>query len=187
MKYYGYILSSYHGVCNKFSDISFLSKLFPYAKFRVFYSYEEAQNFVDKHKLKHPINSLCSYGDNLCKHYVDVDYIIFDNSIYYNIRKHNLDNIEFSNSNFTEIKYADLTMLKIENITVNNNSIISHAIAIYNLLSYIGDCIDICLEIPNKSIYYMLYVYTGTNEIINKVQNMLRSRLGGFAVTVKRW
>lgn len=188
--YYGYIFPGLSGVCTNFADIENYIRLFPFPKYRVFYSEAEAWAYVKRHQMSDEfLKTLNNYGSTFTNFYVKAQYFIWDNAIYINLYTDKLGKIKFHIDEInTEVaELAGLTMIKMSNVKLNNDLISSHTIAIYYLFKFIGEFVDVNLEVPDRSIYYMLTAYKGKSDIINRLQNVIKNRLGELSLTVKEW
>ena len=188
--FYAYTSNELKGVTSSWSLIEDLKNIYPYLKFRKFYKEEEAWFFANTNYVNHPLDSLKMYGSRLFKnHYVTVTYYVTDDVLYYNIDISRIGRLRlYSDSRHVSIlNGAKVIKVKITGIHSCNDSIFSHAIAIYRILSLIGPYIDIELILPDHSIYYMLNSYTGKNNNIKHVQHLIKTRLAGVSYTVKEW
>lgn len=189
MKIYAYSYPGGSGLTKDYKDIEWKLKVQPYLKYRVFYDEETAVEFLKRYKMKHKLRGISQYGNTFIDLVVNATYIIFNNCLYINFDKSNVPDVEFniSDGNSCVIERADTVSIKISNILLSNRTIVGHMIAIYYILKFAGKFLDINIEIPDRSIYYALFAYTGENENILRVQRMIKERLGGFSVTLNNW
>lgn len=186
MKYYGYVFPGFQGVTTDFSVIEYWATVLPYPKWHVFYDKEKATEYVKRNSDSLNILecNLTNYGSVFNRH-VKVEYFIEENDIYYNIHTKGIGyiNIECSDKNVSIDKRAEIIMLRFTNIQLDKRKNIDNAIAIYYILNFLGDFVDINLVIPARSIMLMINAYTGHNSILLKLQNQVKNRLGELSFT----
>lgn len=189
MKIYAYTYPGGSGMTKDYKEIAWKLRIQPYFKYRVFYDMEVAQEFIRRYTMKKELKSLNCYGTVFTDKVISVTYFIYANTIFINYDKHKLPELvfEINNNECAVNQLADTVSLRIDNIQVNNQSIIAHMIAIIYILRFAGEFVDLNIALPDRSIYYALFAYTGDNEIINRAQHAMKERLGGLAVTVENW
>lgn len=184
--WYGYVGPGIHGVNQDFQMISKLKTVYPYLKFRKFYTEEKAWEFVHRYGKRKELSAIIRYGNVFNTHYVTVDYYIKEDAVYYNVHTKKLGYIRLvsTDDNISIENRVHIIKVKISNIYLNNDLVSSHAIAIYHILRLLGSYVDVELKVPDHSIYYMLTSYTGTKSSLTRVLKYIDSRKGEIAITV---
>ena len=187
--WYGYVAPGLNKVTEDFDVIRNWSRVMPYSKFRKFRSEEEAWDFVKRNKMAKDLVSIKNYGDCFDNLYLKCQYFITAKSVCYNVFTDNIGfvKVETEDPNILIENRLDVIKIKMTNIRLNNDLISSHSIAIYNLLEILGDFVDVNIEVPDQSIYYMMKAYTGTKPIYLKLQQLMKRRRGEISVTLKEW
>lgn len=188
--YYGYTANQLIGVTQSYALIENLKAVYPYIKFRKFQDEEAAWFFARTNHTEKPLLNLKMYGDKLLKkHYVIVSYVVTDDIIYCTINTSKIGTVRIysEDENISVDNRVSSILIQIKGLRLCNDSIYSHVIALYRILTLIGPFIDIELIIPDHSIYYMLTSYSGTNNNINRLHILIKERLGNIAYTLKEW
>ena len=69
---------------------------------------------------------------------------------------------------------------------MNNESLVGHISIVYNLLSILGDYVDVNIELPYFSIFYALTSYSGGKvRAIQLTKDLISTRLGAVAYSLK--
>lgn len=184
--FYGYVGPDIKTVFDSFKPIERLKIIYPYSSFRKFKYESDAWEWVRCKHTKKAITSVNKYGNIFKLHCVDVDYIITEEYTYYNIHTDRLGYVHIDNDNPDILvnNCVDNIMVRIK-ISLNNDLILSHLVAIYQILELLGPFIDVNLILPNHSIFYALTSYTGKQRRITKVLKYIENRKGNVAYTLK--
>lgn len=160
----------------------------PYASFRRHETEEKALARVERLKKEGKLTSIKKYGNTFNDLYVTVRYFITEDAVYCNIYSKRFGMLDLSSSS-KHVKIMNkpgLSTLKF-NAKLDDDLIISHLIVIYNVLKILGPYIDVDFIIPDKSIFYALFKYTGSKADFRHVREFINNRLGEISVTVERW
>jgi hypothetical protein len=187
--WYGYVGPGMFHVTKNYQVIDRLAALFPYSKYRKFRTEEEAWEFITRNGKRPELKNVVRYGDTFENHYVTVDYIITEDTVFYNVSTSKLGYIKLisDDSNFVIENRTDMITVRLKNIFLNKDMISSHAIAIYHILKLLGNYIDVEVIVPDHSIFYMLTIYTGSKPTILKLKKLIGSRQGKLSVTLLNW
>lgn len=190
--WYGFVSGDTICVTQDYKEIDILSSLLPYPKFRKFPGddgEDRAWEFVNHYRKKKAFESVRDYGDCFDGFTLKVNYIIDKDCVYYNVRTGSMGfvSIACSDENVEMTVGNSLITIKLNNISLNNNLISSHAIAIWHILRILGDLVDINLTVPDHSVFYLLTSYTGNKPSLVRVLDKIKSRKGHISLTVERW
>lgn len=183
--YYGYVGGGIKTVVTDFNVIRELQIKHPYSSFRKFYKEEKAWNWVKYRSSIKGVSKVTRYGDTFADTYVTMEYFIYGDAAYYNFRTPNIGDIFLTTSEpnvFIENR-KDVIKVKISKFNASD-TILGHLSAIYQGLNVLGPYVDVEIVVPDHSIFYSLTQYTGTDSRINRVLNLLKSRIANFSVTL---
>lgn len=175
-------------VYDSWSDVERIATLYSHPLYRKFNTRELCWEYVRRHAYSKVYADVNKYGDTfnkLCvgmKYFIrkDAVFYIFDTSKFGYIVVEEDTNVEVINQN-GQIKAA------LHDITLNDDLISNHLIAIWHGLKIIGEFVDIDITVPDHSIFYTLMTYKGTNRQINRVRTYINERLGHVSVTLKNF
>lgn len=135
------------------------------------------------------LTNVKKYGDCFDNLYITIEYFIRDRYIYYNLDTSKLGRVRIvcdRDDVFIENRTESM-MVRLEMPNLNNDSIMSHAVAVYQILDILGEYVDVEIIVPDHSIFYLLTAYTGTRYSYLKLLNAIESRKGKVSVTLKSW
>ena len=117
--------------------------------------------------------------------YIDVKYKIAKDCIYYVLDCKRIGRLRLHVEDILVEYKASKIYVKLPNTYVSDETVAGHMSAIHNLLQFVGDYVDLNIELPYYSLFYCLTVYSkGNNRAINIVKNLLNERLGSVAYTL---
>jgi hypothetical protein len=181
---YAVIAPGIHTVYSDFKSVERVMALYPYPKFRKFKKEEDAWAFVKRNKNKHKFTYLNKYGDTFDNMYIRMEYFIGKSSIYYNFFTKKLGYVKIISEKAIIENRANVITAELPNTFLDNDMITGHLIAIYYGLQMIGEFIDVDITVPDHSILYTLISYSGNNEVILRVKNLIKSRTGKISVSM---
>lgn len=182
--WYAVVAPDVSGVYSSFEPVKRIKALYPYCKFRTVKSEEDGWAFVKRYKNLHHFNQLRHYGSTFSSLCIDMEYFIYNDSIFYNFWLNGYGALRMHTDKCRVQYRADLIMVEMPNIRLDKNTISGNLIAIYHGLVLLGDYVDVDITLPNHSIFYALSSYTGTNRVITRVVTTIRERLGNVAYTL---
>lgn len=187
--YYAFIAGSIATVFNNWEAVDKIYRLYPYPVFRKFLSEEDAWNYVNTHKVSSNVTSVTAYGDILTYPRIQMTYMIRDGFIAYEMKPKGIKNMRFTNTDpLIKIDYrSKLAKVVLKGISLNDDLITNHLIAIVNGLKVIGPFIDVDIVVPNHSIFYALTAYTGEDRRLVSLLSRIKNRTARYAVTIRRW
>lgn len=186
---YVFIANGFKGIIESSQTLSVLASIYPYPKFRKVQSKEDALKFLNRYNRGEINPSIENYGDTDKYYgYATIMYVIDRGDLYVTI---DTSKVGFVRINVHTLKDTvvdnrpSMIRIQIKDMNLNDNLISDHCLAIEAILTLLGGYIDVNIEVPDISIYLALIKYSGENYIINSVQDVLRTRLGGVSVTIK--
>lgn len=182
---YGVVAPGISGVYEDFDYVRRIQTLYPYCKFRKFRTEEEAWDFVNRNENKRQFTNLKQYGDTFDKLFVQMEYFIEKDKIYYNFDTSGVGAIKLTSVTAIIDNRSELIMACMKDIHLNPNMISAHMVAIYHGLDIIGDYLDVDIVINNHSVYYALMSYTGKSRVIRRTTDRIKDRLGNVSVTIR--
>lgn len=187
--WYGYVGPDLKTVFPSFKPIERLRILYPYSAYKKFDSEGAAWDWVQKRGSRKLFSNVRKYGDIFDHHYVTVEYFIQPDCVCYNIKTKDIGYIKVvsQDPDVSIENRTDVIKVRIRGLELNNDLIISHMIAIYQVLNLLGTFVDVELCVPDHSIFYALTRYTGSDRRLNKVLKYMKERKGNFAVTMKNY
>lgn len=183
---YAIVAPGLKGVYEDYHVIERILALYPYAKFRKFLTEAECWDFLNRNENKHTIEEIHNFGDTFDKHHVVMEYFIRDDTLYYNFDTKGLGTLRIFNDKVTIENRSTLIKARIDNVSVDEETINGHIIAIYQGLKLLGDFVDVEVIVPDHSIFYAIKSYTGSNRVITRLKEYIRSRLGNVSITLRR-
>lgn len=191
MSFYGFVSPGIRIITANYDDIRDLIDIVQYPKFMKFRTKDEAIKFVADNTMEFRLQRLKKYGECFDNLYATVEYFISGTSVYYNVFTDRLGNVDLSDTIVDDSMIVErrngLLMIEIKEINLDNNLIMSHAIAIQKILEILGTFIDVELVIPNHSIYYLINSYSGDYRPYRRVIDFINSRKGRLCLTMDNW
>lgn len=160
----------------------------PYSSFRRHETEEQALKRVERLKKSSKLKSITKYGNIFSNLYITAKYFISDTKVCVNLytEKVGMLNIETTSKNVKIMNKPGLSTIEFKS-SLKEDLIISHLIVIYNVLKLVGPYVDVEFIIPDKSIFYALFRYTGSRPDLRRVRKYIDDRLGEIAVTIESW
>lgn len=191
MPFYGFVSPGIRIVTSNYDEIRGLIKSEQYPNFRKFYKRWQAIQFVADNAMEFKLERLKKYGECFQSMYLTIEYFIQGSSVYYNIFTNRLGNVDLSESkrdpSMLIEKRNGIIMVEMKGMNLNPNLIISHAMAIQNVLRLVGSFVDVELIIPNHSIFYLINSYQGDFRPYTRFLEFIRARKGRLALTMENW
>lgn len=186
---YAVVVPGMSRVFKRWSDVERVIALYPYPKYRKFETEEECWEYVKRNTYKRVYTDVTKYGDTFDSLYVQMQYFIRPDKVYYNFftKKLGYIAIECDNENVTVINRTENIKAIMHDIYLNDDQISSHLIAIWHGLRIIGDFVDVDVTVPDHSIFYALMTYKGSNKVINRVRDYINNRTAHVSVTLKNF
>lgn len=184
--YYGFVGGTIKTVFSDWSKVETLRLIYPYSSYHKFRYEYQAWEWVRRRGSKKITESIVRYGSVFKNHYLRIEYLIGPDSVYYNVYTNKLGYVKLVNSKPDVIieNRSNIILVEIQGIELNKNLIISHLIAIQNILQIVGDLVDVEFILPNHSIFYAMTHYTGSNKMIAKILEFIKKRQGSVAWTL---
>lgn len=186
---YAVVVPGISQVYKTWHEVERVISLYPYPKFRKFETEEECWEYVRRHTYKRVYTDVCKYGDTFDSLYVQMQYFIRSDRVYYNFftKKLGYIAIECHDDDVSVTNRTGNVKAVVNNIFLNDDLITSHLIAIWHGLRIIGDFIDVDVTVPDHSIFYALMTYKGSNKVINRVRDFIDKRPAKLSVTLKNF
>lgn len=186
--WYSFVSPEISLVTQDIDKINRLHLIHPYASFRRHETEEKALARVERLKKEGKLTTLKKYGNTFKDLYVTVKYFITEDAVYCNIysQKFGMLDLSTTSKHVKIMNKPGLSTIKFD-AKLNDDLIISHLIVIYNVLKILGPYIDVDFVIPDRSIFYALFKYTGSRADLRRVKEFIDSRLGEISVTIERW
>lgn len=183
---YAVVAPGFSNVYSSWKDVERIKKLYPYPKFAKFQNEEDAYEWIKRNRYGTRLSRIYNYGDNFDDLYIDAKYKIGDGCVYYVLDVSRMGNIRIkADDALIEYKGSKI-YIKYPSLKVSNESISGHISIIYNLLSILGDYVDVNIELPYYSIFYALTSYEGGKvRSIQLTKDLINSRMGSVAYSLK--
>jgi len=185
--FYGFVGGTIRTVFNDYKKIERLAIIYPYCSYRKFYDEADAWRWVGTHGSRKITSNIYKYGKTFDKHFVTFEYKIANASVYANITTKNLGYVKLlsDDNNVVIDNRTGSIYLEIKDLDLNPDLVLSHLIAIYNVLDLLGNFVDVEVVLPNHSIFFALTKYTGNSRALLRVIEKIKKRKGGLAWTLK--
>ncbi len=185
---YVLIANGYKGIIESKETLDVLSSIYPYPKFRAVRTREDALKFLRRYDRGIVSSKFSHYGDtDNYLGFASISYIINKNDLYINIDTSKVGFIRVFNNNKKDIvidNRFNLIKIKIIGLSLNDDLISDHCMAILNILEVLGSLVDVNINIPDISIYLAIKKYSGNSYIIKNIQEVILNRLGGVSFTI---
>ena len=183
---YAIVAPGYSLVTTDWAQVERVRALYPYPKWKKCFSEEEANLFVKKNYVKNPVKAIRNYGDTFSELYVDAYYTIRDNSVCYVFDVSRVGQLRINSDNLIVEYGAGKIYVRLPNIVLHEESLSSHMSAIYNLLSILGDYVDVNIHVKYFSVLYALTQYgKGKVRSISVTKDLINSRVCKCAFTLE--
>ena len=183
---YAVVAPGFSCIYSNWKDVERVKALYPYPKWKKCKTEEEAQEFLKRNTCSKKLKELYNYGSTFQDMYIDVKYRIAPDCVYYVLDTKRLGVVRLHADNAI-IEYKGTKIyIKLLNTKLSDESIAGHMSAIHNLLSIVGEFVDLNIELPNYSIFYCLTVYSkGNNRSVQLTRDAISKRLCEVAFTLK--
>ena len=183
---YALVANGYQGIVKTKRELDALIAIYPYPKFRKFYTEEDARKFIRSNTRRYDFN-IREYGDTYERGFITIEYFISKQGILANCITNKAGDIYLIHEDENVIidKRSDFLKIKVKNVELDDKLIPHHLVAIKRLLLLVGDAASVCLVVPDISIYIALTSYKGANQQILSIQNMIHKRLGTVSYTIR--
>ncbi len=183
---YAVVAPGFSNVYSNWKDVERIKKLYPYPKFAKFQNEEDAYKWIQRNQYGTSLSRIYNYGDTFDGLFLDAKYKIGEDCVYYVLDSSRIGNIRI-HSEEALIEYKGQKIyIKYPNLKVNNESLVGHISIVYNLLSILGDYVDVNIELPYFSIFYALTSYSGGKvRAIQLTKDLISTRLGAVAYSLK--
>lgn len=173
-------------ICKTQRELQFILAIYPYPKFQKCRTKEEASLWLRQNSRTFDSMNIEKYGDVSDNGYVTMEYFIVDANTYYNfytekvgrLRIHPAQGVAVDNRN-------ELIKVKVYNSSLDTLLIQHNVVAIERGLNLIGEYVDVNIVVPDISVYLAITKYSGRDFRIQRLQRVLRNRLGAYSITVK--
>lgn len=183
---YAVVAPGFNSIYVNWKDVERIHALYPYAKWRKCKSEHEAREFIKRNSTHHAIKQLYNYGDTLKDLYIDARYRIADDCIFYVFNTKRLGRMRLDAKGIIVEYKGNEIYVKIPNIRLSDESIAGHMSAIHNMLTLLGEYVDVNIELPNFSVFYALTAYSrGGVRAISITRDLISKRLCKVAFTLK--
>lgn len=182
---YAIVAPGFSGVFTNWEDVERIRAFYPYPKWSKFYSEEDAHEWIRRNAYTSKSSYVYNYGDTFSNFHVDAKYRILKDCVLYRFDCKKVGNLRISVPNAL-VEYRGTTIyVKLNNTYLSDETVSGHMSAIHNLLSMLGDYVDVNIELPYYSLFYCLTVYSkGNNRSINLTKRLIESRLGAVAYSL---
>lgn len=182
---YAIVAPGFQGVFTDWEDVERIRAFYPYPKWHKCYSEEDAYEWIKRNAYSSKSSYVYNYGDTFSDFHIDAKYKILEDCVLYKFDCKRVGNIRLNVPNAL-IEYKGTTIyVKLNNTYLSNETVSGHMSAIHNLLSILGDYVDVNIELPYYSLYYCLTVYSkGNSRSINLTKGLITSRLGAVAYSL---
>lgn len=187
--YYGFVGGSIKNVFDDWKKVERLALIYPYASYRKFKTESEAWIWLGNKGSKKITDSVIKYGNLFKDHHITIEYIIDNESVCYNVKTAKLGYVKLFSNDPTVIieNRTGIIMVEIKGLCLNKDLILSHLIAIQNILQIVGPFVDVDILLPNHGVFYALTHYTGTMRHITRILEYVKHRTGNVAWTLKEY
>lgn len=182
---YAVVANGIQCICKTQKKLEYILAIYPYPKFIRCHTEEEGRDWIRRNQRGYHDRSIGNYGTTAISGYVTVDYIISNNTIFYNLYLSKIGVLKLRKSEDIDINYgSDFIKVKITNVVLDNKLISHHVIAIRRILKLIGNYVDVNVVVPDISVYIAVTSYKGNNYILRGIQKDIQSRLGGVSFSI---
>lgn len=184
---FAFIGSNITTIVDSINELNLLIATNQYPKFKKFKDREKALSWLRANSRGFHSDKIIKYGDTSYSGYVQIVYFIDEDerSIFYNIDTTEFGDLYIRKSNdYIQDRRLGNIKVKVLNTVLNNSLIAHHCIAIRRILNILGEYIDVDIVVPDMSIYYAITSYKGNVTNIRVLQELLRTRLGSYSLTV---
>lgn len=183
---YAVVAPGFSLVTQDWAQVERVKALYPFPKWAKCYSEEEASLFVKKNYVDKPVRVINNYGDTFRELYVDASYQIRPDSVCYVFDVSRVGQLRVNSENLIVEYGAGKIYARLPNIYLSEESIGGHMSAIYNLLTILGDYIDVNIHINYFSVFYALTHYKGGRvRSISVTKDLIDSRSCKCAFTLR--
>ena len=175
------------GIYSNWDRVAELASLFPYCKYRKFKTETDCWDFVNRYRTTRHTLSMTKYGDTFDNLYVRMFYIVTPSKLYFTYNTERFGNIRLDEQEGLLVSYFGKGIMVSVNTdtTYDNQTILSHLLAISKGVEILGELVDIDIVLPDHSIYYALTKYNGDDETILQVQRQLKDRMAEVSYTLR--
>lgn len=163
--------------------------VYPYVKWHYCLTKEEALNFIRQNQRKIYDTRVKHFGSATPQGgFIGIEYFIDGKNLYYNLNLKSFGKTRVMpdpDNGILVDNRESLIKVKILNTRLDNMVIMHHGIAIQRILRLLGEFVDVDITVPDMSIYIAFTSYNGRDTAIKRVQEFLKSRVGGVSFTVK--
>lgn len=186
MAMYAVVAPGFSGVFTNWHEIERVKALYPYCKWQKFHDEASAQEFIKRNLSNHVVKQLYNYGNTLRDLYVDAIYKIGPDCVYYVLHCQRVGRLRLNCPEALVEYKGSKIYVKVPNMYLSDESIAGHMSAIHNLLTLVGDYIDLNITLPNYSVFYALTAYNkGGSRAISVTRDLIDRRLCQVAFTLK--
>ena len=186
MPMYAVVAPGFSSVYTDWKDVERIRALYPYPKWIKCRTEAEAHEFIKRNSYSKKVKQLYNYGDTLEDLYVNAEYKIGPDCVYYIIDTRRVGNIRLLSEDALVEYKGNKIFVKIPNIYLSDELLSGHMSAIHNLLHLVGEFIDINITVPNFAVFYSLTVYSkGANRVVQLTRDAISKRLCKVAFTLK--
>lgn len=186
MPLYAVVAPGFSAVYSDWKDVERIRALYPYPKWTKCRTETEAQEFLKRNSYSRKVKQLYNYGDTLNDLYINVEYRIGPDCVYYVIDTRRVGNIRLLSEDALVEYKSNKIFVKIPNIYLSDELLSGHMSAIHNLLHLVGEYVDVNITVPNYAVFYALTVYDkGNNRVVQLTRDAISKRLCKVAFTLK--
>lgn len=183
---YAVVAPGFSCIYTNWESVERIKALYPYPKWTKVSTEEEAHEWIKRNKYGRHLNSIYNYGNTFDKFYINVHYRILNNYVYYVLDCSRVGDMRINNPGALVEYKGRKIYVKQTNMSVSNETVAGHMSALHNLLSFVGDYIDLNIELDYYSLYYCLTVYSrNRSRPIRIVKEAIKNRLGAVAFSLK--
>ncbi len=182
---YAVVAPGFSCVYSNWADVERIKRIYPYPKWCKCRTEVEANEWIRRNTYGHKLSRVYNYGNTLKNMFIYVTYRICEDCVYYVLDCSRVGHVRLHNPNILVEYKGDKIYVKLSDIFLSNETISGHMSAIYNLLQFVGDYIDLNIELPYYALFYSLTSYTrGNSRTIATVKNAIEERLGEVAFSL---
>lgn len=184
---YALVANGIQTICKTQQELETCLSLYPYPKFAKVKDINEGRQWLRNHSRIFNNYEFKRYGDTSLAGYVQMRYKILEDrvDIVFDTSKAGYLKVAPEKGIAVDSRYNSIHLV-IAGLSLRDELISHHVIAIHNGLKAIGTFMDVDIVIPDVSIYLALTKYTGKDYLILNAQREIRNRLGGISYTVER-
>ena len=178
-------------ICETQNELRQFKAIYPYVKWHYCETMEEALNWIRSNQRSVYSRRVTHFGSTEPQGgYIDIEYFIDGKNIYYNLylksfgKTRILPDIE--NSILVDNRES-MIKVKVLNTVLNNMVIMHHGIAMQRILRILGEYVDVNFLVPDMSVYIAFTSYNGKDIAIKRIQEFIKTRVGGVSFTVKEY